>query len=271
MFKAVGLAALTWCAAGVLMVAQNPRSATVDQAGRAAAKLEVLSVSQMAPQDAALLAAHRKDLATAAMFHGYDLSSGTWIASQVACPYAPGYLILHDVQLTPDGSVSLFTALVPRGPGQVRIIPVLHHGAQALHVFGATPGQRSLIDKVISAHLVTEVPDQNGDWATLAYCYGALAGAEPIASSATAPEETVPRLVLDHDGKVQEMSFSVLGPDRFFQDWKIQFDNHGKVKWIGLSARGLNPIETIPQRPLPRARTIREGAPAVAKPIGSPR
>ncbi len=267
MFKVMGLTACLWCLAGALNSAHASSIDAENTPQESTDKLQVLSVGQMAPADAALLDEHRRDIAAAAEFHGYDVSSGTWIQSQVACPYAPRYVILHDLQLTQDGSISLFTALIPRSSGQVRIIPVLHHGAQALTIFGSTPGQRSLIDDVISARQLSEPPNQNDDWATLAFCYGALAGAEPVASSTASPEQTSPRLDLDENGKVREMSFSVLGPDHFYQDWTIQFDGHGKVKSIGLSARGLHPALEIPGQHTRREKTIPSGAPAVPKPI----
>jgi hypothetical protein len=270
MFKAMWLTACLWCLAGAL---NSAHASFPDDAGDhphgVTGKLQVLSVGQMAPADAALLGARREDLATAAEFHGYDISAGTWIESQIACPYAPRYVILHDVQLSQDGSISLFTALIPREAGHVRIIPVLHHGAQASHIFGSTPGQRSLIDEVISARQLSEPLDKNDEWTTLAYCYGALAGAEPVASSTTAPVQTVPHLALDQNGKVREMSFSMLGPDHFYQDWSIQFDGHGKVKAIGLSARSVHPPQDVPGHHSPQWHTVPGGALVVPKPIPS--
>jgi hypothetical protein len=233
-------------------------------------KVQVLSVSQMAPADAQVLQTRRSDLNTAVKFHGYDMGSGTWIQSQVVCPYAPHYVIMHNVQLHHDGLISLFTALIPRAGGQVRIIPVLHHGAQALPILGASPTQVSLVDQVISAREVSEVPNQNGDWVTLAYCYGALAGAEPVAPSATAPEETVPRVALHPNGTVREMSFSVLGPDHFYQDWSIQFGGRGQVKSITLLTRVLNPPQEVPDLALPRARRVPDAPPSKVNSIPSP-
>jgi hypothetical protein len=254
--KAARFALLVCCVAAIPAFAQARSSGKADPPPDGTAKVQVLSVGQMSPADAALLASHRSDLAVAAEFHGYDLSSGTWIVSQIACPYAPNYLILHDVQLHHEGSVSLFTALIPRRAGQVRIFPVLHHGAQALRVFGTTQEQRHLIDDVISSREVAEVPDQNGDWTTLAYCYGALAGAEPAGGSIMAPESTVPRISLGDNSKVRELSFSVLGPDHVLQDWTIDFDPQGHVKSIALSARASQSPKQVPAPGLPRSRVI---------------
>jgi len=270
MSKVMALAACLWCTAGTLIAPHAYSLGAEDNLPAVSGKVQVLSVGQMDPADAALLATRRQELATAAEFHGYDVSSGAWIQSQIACPYAPRYIILHDLQLSHEGSISLFTALVPRGSGQIRIIPVLHHGVQALGIVGSTPGQRSLIDEVISARMLSEPRDPHGDWATLAYCYGALAGAEPVSFTATNLDQTVPRLYLDQNGKIREMSFSVLGPDKFYQDWTIQFDGHAKVKSIGLAVRALNPPREIPAGNSPRERKVPVSAPPVPKPVPPP-
>lgn len=238
--------AITCVLAGWTAAAQNQPPATSGAANRATMHVRVVSASQMQKEDADLLSNRRAEVARAAEFNGYDLSSGSWIRSQVLCPDAPNHLLMHYLRLVQDGSVSLFTAIVPRGQDQVRIIPVLYHGAQALRVFGSSPTQRDLINQVISTKKLSEGPGPNTDWTALAYCYAALAGAEPNASSLTAQEQTSPRLKLESDGKIQEMSFSVLGPDHLYQDWRIQFDHGGKVKSISLSARTVHGMEAVP-------------------------
>ncbi|HET6169299.1 MAG TPA: hypothetical protein VFE01_03915 [Terracidiphilus sp.] len=265
--KAARFAFIVCCVAATLPFATARSARAADPPPDDGAKVQVLSVGQMSPADATLLAGRRSDLAAAAEFHGYDLSSGTWIVSQIACPYAPNYLILHDVQLHHEGSVSLFTALIPRSAGQVRIFPVLHHGAQALRVFGTTPAQKRLIDEVISSRQVAEAPNQNGDWTTLAYCYGALAGAEPASENVMAPQPTMPRISVGENSKVRELSFSVLGPDHVLQDWTIEFDPQGQVKSIALSARALHSPTQIPGPALPRSHVIPPSQASRATPI----
>jgi hypothetical protein len=211
-------------------------------ADEAAPKVQVISAGQMSAQDAEVVAAHRKAIASAAELNGYDITSGSWIENQVICPDAPRHVIMHYLKISPDGALSLFTAAVPRSDEgseqlRVRIVPVLYHGAPAFHVFGSSPSQRELMNEVISTKSLTgpQGPDKN--WTTLAFCYAALAGAEPTSKSVTAPEEVIPMLELDLDKKVREMRFSVLGPDHLLQDWKIVFDHQAQVKEIFLSAK----------------------------------
>ena len=260
-----------WYLAGAMNYAHASSFAAADPFQDASGKLQVLSVGQMAPADAALLADRRKDIATAAQFYGYAASSGTWIQNQVTCPYTPRYMILHELHLSQNGSISLFTALVPRQPGKVRIIPVFHHGIQALRVFGSTVGTRTLIDGVISAPKLSEDTHQDDDWTTLAYCYGALAGAEPVGARARLPDETAPRLEVGQNGSFRDISFSVIGPGHFLQDWTIQYDGRGKVQSIRLSTGGHHPPREIPGEQSPRIRKVPGVAPVAENLIPDPK
>jgi len=196
MYTTIRLIATTFCLTASLACAQMMHASEADPSTRSALRVQVLSVGQMLKEDADLLSGHRAEVAEAAEFNGYDLASGSWIQSQVLCPYAPNHVLMHYLKMSPDGSLSLFSALIPRDKGPVRIIPVLYSGGQALRVFGSTPAQRDLINQVISTKVLLEVPSGNADWATLGYCYAALAGGEPSSMSVTTPEETTPRLVL---------------------------------------------------------------------------
>jgi hypothetical protein len=249
MYKAARLVIFTCSFAAALACAQAADEPAADASTPPATvqplSVQVLSASQMTRQDADLLAARRQDIVSAAEFNGYNLSAGSWIQTQVACSDAPNYLIMHYLKLNADSSVSLFTAVLPRGQAQVRIIPVMYHGAQALRVFGSSPGQRDFINQVISTMPLAEAQHGNPSWATLAFCYAALAGAEPSPNSITSPEETTPRLVVDADGKVRAMSFTVRGPDHLYQDWSVLFDQHTEVKSIALTARPIHSPEKV--------------------------
>jgi hypothetical protein len=228
---------------------------------RLAAAVQVLSAAQMSTEDAAVLAAHREAISSAAEVNGYDIRSGSWIQNQVLCPNAPSHVLMHYLKISKDGSVSLFTAAVPRTQGgthlRVRIIPVLYHGAPAFHVFGSIPSQRALIDEVIPAKPFASSKD-GFDWTSLAYCYAALAGAEPASKSITAPEQTVPTLEQSTEGALREMRFTILGPEHLLQDWRIVLDRQARVKAIFLSTKpqsGPRPVPALPplkQTPVPQ-------------------
>ena len=93
-------------------------------------------------------------------------------------------------------------------------------------------------------------------WTSLAFCYAALAGAEPTSPNVTAPEAITPIMSESPEGKVQRMSFSVVGPDHLLQDWKIEFDRQLEVKSIVLTTRPTTapqtlPVTTMKPRPVP--------------------
>jgi len=233
------------------------------------AKVRVLSAAQMSEGDAAVLEAHREAIASAAEVNGYDLGTGSWIRNQVVCPDAPRHVLMHYLKINQDGSLSLFTAAVPRSGGtanlRVRIIPVLYHGAPAFHVFGSLPAQRDLINEVVSAQQFAKPVKNDLDWTPLAYCYAALAGAEPTAKSVTAPEETTPLLVVSQERELREMLFSVVGPEHVAQNWRIVFDRQAKVTGIILSAKPVNDVQKVVPGGAPPV-----GAPPSAGTVASP-
>jgi hypothetical protein len=241
-----GIATAICCLGIALVTAQtNPGG----QAGEPGAEIgvQVISSSQMQKQDLELVDARRAEIAETAELYGYDLSAGAWIRNQVLCPLAPKHLLLHYVKIAQDGAVSLFTAVIPRGNERVRMIPVLYHGAQATRMFGSSPEQRQLINEVIPANQnATPKPD----WPTLAYCYAALAGAEPAAKSVTSPEEITPVVSLGLNGEVRQLAFRSLGPDHLVQYWRILFDRNLRVQSIDLTAHAVQPPQNIPTSPL---------------------
>jgi hypothetical protein len=134
---------------------------------------------------------------------------------------------------------------------------VLYHGAQAFHVFGSSPSQRDLMNEVVSAQPHAMPLKDNLDWTTLAYCYAALAGAEPTSKSVTAPEEITPMLAVSPDGELRDMRFSVVGPEHLVQNWEIVFDREAKVKGISLSTKSANDApKVIAGRPPSKEKPI---------------
>ena len=245
MYKPIARTTLGICTLAFLLAQGEPGVA------QAAGKVQVISAGAMSKEDAEVLAGERGAIASAAELNGYDLGSGSWIQNQVICPDAHRHVIMHYLKISPDGAISLFTAAVPRLRGtsqqlRVRIVPVLYHGAPAFHVFGSSPSQRELINEVISTDSLSTPAGTNDEWKNLAFCYAALAGAEPATKSVTAPEEITPTLEVGADKKVREMRFSVLGPDHLLQDWRIVFDRNAHVKEIFLTSKPMRKPEQVP-------------------------
>ncbi|UWZ85427.1 hypothetical protein [Occallatibacter riparius] len=270
MYKQVLIAAMAVSRLTACFALQAGPPPTTDGPGTAA-KVHVLSAAQMSREDAEVIAAHRRDIAEAAEVNGYDLGTGSWIRNQVVCPDAPRHVLMHYLKINQDGSLSQFTAAVPRSRGaenlRVRIVPVLYHGAQAFHMFGSSPSQRQLMDEVVSAQPHAMPLKDNLDWTTLAYCYAGLAGAEPRAKSVTAPEEMTPLLSVSEDGKLREMRFSVVGPEHLVQSWNVEFDKEARVKGIYLSTKPASEAHQVVQAlPAPKEKRLKEKPIPEAKP-----
>ena len=279
MYRHILIAAMAVCPLMASFAWQAEPPATTDGSG-AAAKVRVLSAAQMSGEDAEVVAAQREAIASAAEVNGYDLGSGSWIRNQVVCPDAPRHVLMHYLKINQDGSLSLFTAAVPRSSGaaslRVRIIPVLYHGAPAFHVFGSSPSQRELMNEVVSAQQFARPLKHEQDWTELAYCYAALAGAEPTAKSVTAPEEITPMLAVSQEGDLRDMQFSVVGPEHVAQNWKVVFGRQAKVTAIILSAKPANDVQKAvpgtpaaagaPPSPAAQASPARELSPVTQAP-----
>jgi hypothetical protein len=222
-----------------------------------ASRIQVLAAAQMGKEDAALLSSRQPAIVKAAEFNGYDLSSGTWIENQMLCPAAPNHLIMHYLKLGQDGGVSLFTAIVPRNQGQIRIIPVLYHSVQAFRDFGTSPAQRLLINQVIPRNDPSGQPISETDWSTLAFCYAALVGAEPNPVTGSFSDAGPPMLTMSADGKMREMKFGMIGSARLYEDWTIQFDRRSRLKSIQFKARPLAAMQTVPDSvSVPKMRPV---------------
>src|SRR5271155_401462 len=76
--------------------------------------LEHRGPDAMDSADRELLRARRKELISEAAFYGYDITTGNWIYDQAVCQQLPNTLLLHYLKKFPDGSESLFTALIPQ-------------------------------------------------------------------------------------------------------------------------------------------------------------
>ena len=227
-YRSVALLTLAVCTrAAVHSMAQTVPGAEND--GRDAARVRVVSADEMSGQDAALLSAHRADVAGAAEFFGYNLHSGAWIQKQVLCPDSAGPLLMH-YESGPATALSLFTAVIPLTHGPVRIVPVLYRGRASSAVFGSSPVDRGLINEAVSAKSVAGTSTSVAAWTNLAYCYAALTGEEPPSSATAYKKSLTPVLSPLPHAAVQRLAFLVPGPDGLSQNWVILFDRQMQVK-----------------------------------------
>jgi hypothetical protein len=96
----------------------------------------------------------------------------SWGYEQAVCPAFPEHLILEYSRFNGTGDVSLFSAVVPRGEGHVRVIPVRRRSYSLW-----TPASSNALTLNDFNHMVKEGgTGVSPDWLTLSLCYTALAG-----------------------------------------------------------------------------------------------
>jgi hypothetical protein len=138
-----------------------------------ASKLEFLSPEQMSAEDRALAEASQAEIGRRARLQGLGYGAGSgWGYEQAVCPAFPGHLVLEYSRRSGAGDVSLFAAVVPRGSGHVRVIPVSRRGYTLFTLSGANV----LTIHDFNAIVAEEKMGLDTDWLSLGLCYAALAG-----------------------------------------------------------------------------------------------
>lgn len=183
----------------------------------------------MSASDKAVLLDGQNNLVQAARIYGYTLENGNWGYEQAVCPPMEGTIMLHYFRHYLDGSDSLFTALIPRKAGRIRIVPVLYHSTTPY-----TPAPRNPRNYAVFNELVSGRGGTSGDWLELSACYAELTGApadlglggNQHIGIAGAPLPTVHLNPLDQSTRV---TFSSRESARAYKVWNISFNHHGQV------------------------------------------
>ncbi len=162
--------------------------------------LPVLAVDQIAPADAATIAARRADLDRAARSRGFHLDQAGWSYRQAVCPVtqpgaepgtpAPGSAnpnagsILLQFERQEGARTSAFTAVVPRSAAMpVRAIPIVRNAAPSKK----HPAVEPLSTKLPKAAVAEALPpatlraalQPENEWIAASDCIAALGGATP--------------------------------------------------------------------------------------------
>lgn len=245
--------------------AQEPRAAdTPPPANPQYFELEHRSASQIDPADSSVLRVKQKEISSEATFFGYDLTSGEWDYDQSVCPLLPDELVLHYRRQFRGGAQSIFTALVPRGPGRVFVVPVLYRNATPFQ--SATGSERSIavFNRVVPADVAAKAVQPEGKWLLLALCYADIvyahanvlnqAGAE--VGLARAP---LPTLHLSVERTARFVLFTDRNAPGQYLVWDIDLDDKGRLTAASATqlsdfvAKVRNGAEPTP-KPLPEGK-----------------
>ena len=226
-------------------------------------ELEFRPVEQMTAADRELAEANEAEIARRAGLQGFRGVGGVgqaemepskddgWGYEQAVCPVFPGHLILEYSRGNGDGDVTLFAAVVPRGEGHVRVIPVRRRGYSLW-----TPASSNALTINDFNHMVQEGHEGlSPDWLTLGLCYTALAGGHVRAALAarTAEEEVYPlvapaMLTVGAKGGA-EVRLDDATPKTKPMSWTLSFDGRGrllKVRHTGAPELVEKPVRGAP-------------------------
>lgn len=137
--------------------------------------IEFRSLGQITQKDSDLAEGARTLIARRAELFGMELNRGHWSYDQLVCSAMPNHLFLRFTENGGAGDVSEFSVSIPRGEGQLRVIPILRRGYS---LFTPAPSNVQTIE-AFNRILTEEHPVKAPGWLESGLCYAALAGAQP--------------------------------------------------------------------------------------------
>lgn len=196
--------------------------------------LEHRTREEMSAEDRDLLQSHGRGISIGAEIYGYDLTQGNWTIDQAICPAFPDTLMVHYIDRYPDGSESLFTALVPRGRGRVRVVPALHRNAANYLPAVKDPGNYALFNGLVPADIAKRDVSPEGKWLILGVCYAEMVGARPNVpddpgldiAMLRAPVST---FRVDTVNKTREVQFPDREGQNVFTVWTVTLSRSGHI------------------------------------------
>jgi hypothetical protein len=196
--------------------------------------LEHRTSDQIDEADRKILQSRKRELTDAAEIYGYDLTSGQWIYDQTLCPAFPDVILLHYLQKFPDGTESLFTALVPRSGGRIRIVPALYRNASPYQPAVKNPVNFALFNQLVPADAAKKDAAPGGSWLSLGVCYAEMVGGRPnVPDQPDLDVATIraPVAAIRLDAKTGEsqVQFSDRDAQKVYTIWTISFNDKGRV------------------------------------------
>lgn len=202
--------------------------------------------------DRAAIESRSTELTLAARIYGYNLEAGNWTYEQTLCAAMPDTILLHYFQDFPDGTESIFTALMPRGTGRVRIVPLLYHNATPFLPAPKNPRNYALFNELVPRSIAGKDAAASRNWLELGACYAELtgvptnlpSGANPDIGIAGAPSATI---YLNVQDKTTRVTFADREGERIYKIWSIAFSQDGRITAAGTEDRSVIAATPTPQ------------------------
>lgn len=218
--------------------------------------LEFRTPEQMTAADRELAEASEAEIDRRADLQGFGLDrddAGTrgWGYEQAVCPVFQDHLLLEYSRDDGRGNFSLFSVVIPRGEGHVRVVPVRRRSYSLW-----TPASSNALTINDFNHMVLEGHGGlNPDWLTLGLCYAALAGGHvraalvaetPAAEAYPLLEPAMLRVVAKGGAEVR---FADATPKTKAMEWVLVFDAQGrlmKVRHVAATELVKKPVAGAP-------------------------
>jgi len=220
--------------------------------------LEHRSPEKMEPSDAEIVSRRKRDILAAAEFYGYDMSADAWTYEQSVCTQIPDYIMLRYSSKNAAGADSIFTVLVPRNGGRIRIVPVLSHGATRFKPAPKDPRNFQLFSEVVPAGLAKQDSGPEGKWLALSVCYAEMTGARPQVPNEPSLDLHMikappPTLRIAIGGKEHEVRFVEPVSKTDYKLWDITYNDAGHVTSVSDDTHSFGePVVTHPAEPAPK-------------------
>jgi hypothetical protein len=222
-----------------------PLDAATGATGDGVQSLEFRAPDAMSAADRELVASAQAEIDRRADLQGFYLDSsgqgtserpssarGNWGYEQAVCPVFPDHLVLEYSRSNGAGDITLFSVVIPRGEGHVRVIPVRR---RSYSLFTPAPSNSLTLNDF--NHMVGET--QSGlspDWLRLGLCYAALAGGHVRAAlvAAVPADEAYPllmpaELVVSRKGGAVVHFADASPPKSSSMDWALIFAQNGHL------------------------------------------
>lgn len=221
----------------------------------------------MDAEDASILSSRQSDLVRQARFYGFDIASGAWSVEQALCPMMPDTIMLHYLNRQPQGTESLFTALVPRDGGRIWIVPIYYQNATPYHPAAKNKRNYRVFNQRVPDGLAAEAVLPHGNWLAYAACYAEMVGGHPRIAMRTEPkdktlETTAPFVSLSKKFKIQEIRFADRVTDGTTEVWDMRFSPAGRVIGASWSGHEVQPPVT---RRIPSTMPVVRSTPEMPK------
>lgn len=196
--------------------------------------LEHRTPDRMSEGDRDVLQSRKKALVEVAQIYGYDLLSGQWTYEQALCPEISDTILLHYLAKFPDGTESLFTALIPENQGRIRIVPVLYRNASPYRQPVKNPVNFALFNSLVADEVAKKDSAPGGNWLSLGVCYAEVVGGRPNVpdqpdldvATIRAPVAAIRLNATTNESAVQ---FSDRDARKNYTIWTISFNDKGRV------------------------------------------